>query len=356
MKTQLSYAYTSFKPVLWLLLIAPLLMWPATGLSQVPSTISIDPSMPDSQDGVTVKITDTWNNGCIPRNPVNYSLSGKVLRISATPAPPETICTQAFTPYTITKFVGKLPAGKVTIKYYVGNTFQFERDFTIKPAYGKLRFSSSVYGVAESFGSIMIAVVRSGGTDGLVTVKYRTVGQTATPDEDYEPVTGTLRFPDGTSLASFRIPIIKDDENEGDETVKLELFDATDGAELGSPRTAVLTILDAFQPPGGGGGNEEVCATFDLFAGILRIPAFNIGDQTYWLELKLVSFEPVTFDLADYGVSEEFIEGGAYYDLFANTLRVPCFDVGTTKYWLDLKILFGPPLQFELTGYGELEE
>jgi hypothetical protein len=354
-KTQLTYAHTSFKPILWLLLIAPLLLWPATGHSQIPSGISIDPSMPDSQDGVNVTINDTWNNGCVPGKPVTYKLTGKVLKITASPSS-ATFCTQAFSPYTITKFVGKLPAGTVTVEYYVGGTFQFRRNFTIEPAYGKLRFSSSVYGVSESFGSIMIAVVRSGGADGLVTVKYRTVGQTATPDEDYEPVSGTLRFPNGASLASFKIPIIRDDQNEGDETVKLELFDATDGAELGSPRTAVLTILDAFQPPGGGGGNEAVCATFDLFAGILRIPAFNIGDQTYWLELKLVSFEPVTFDLADYGVSDEFIEGGAYYDLFANTLRVPCFDVGTTKYWLDLKILFGPPLQFELTGYGELEE
>ena len=48
-----------------------------------------------------------------------------------------------------------------------------------------------------------------------VTVDYATTGVVARPGEDYRDVSGTLRFPAGTTEAHIRIPILGDDLNEG---------------------------------------------------------------------------------------------------------------------------------------------
>ena len=42
----------------------------------------------------------------------------------------------------------------------------------------------------------------------------------------------------------------------------------------------------------------------------------------------------------------------ATFNLFTNTLHVPCLEMGTS-YWLDLKLINTEPVQLELTGFGE---
>ena len=113
------------------------------------------------------------------------------------------------------------------------------------PTAGSFQFSLSTYSVNENGGSVTITVTRTGGSNGAVGVSYATSNGTATAGSDYTSTSGTLSWADGdTSSKTFSIPILDDSAYETDETVNLTLSSPTGGATLGSPSTAVLTIID----------------------------------------------------------------------------------------------------------------
>src|SRR5207237_3706562 len=111
---------------------------------------------------------------------------------------------------------------------------------------GVVPFSSATYTVNEGVlsGKAVIKVTRSGGSASGVTVNYSTGDGTATAGSDYTATSGTLTFGAGVTSKTFAIPIVKDTLDESDETVNLTLSNPTGGATLGTPDTAVLTIID----------------------------------------------------------------------------------------------------------------
>jgi hypothetical protein len=110
---------------------------------------------------------------------------------------------------------------------------------------GTLQFSAATYSVNENGGSATITVTRTGGSNGAVGVSYATSNGTATAGSDYTATSGTLSWANGdTASKTFSIPILDDSVYEGNETVNLTLTNATGGATLGSPSTAVLTIVE----------------------------------------------------------------------------------------------------------------
>ena len=110
---------------------------------------------------------------------------------------------------------------------------------------GSLQFNAASYTVAENGGSATITVIRTGGSDDRVTVDYATIGGTATSGSDYVGTMGTVTFATGdTGNRTFNITILDDVLVEGEETVSLALSNPTGGAVLGSPDTAVMTIID----------------------------------------------------------------------------------------------------------------
>ncbi|MGH8502891.1 MAG: Calx-beta domain-containing protein [Gammaproteobacteria bacterium] len=109
---------------------------------------------------------------------------------------------------------------------------------------GALEFGASSYTVAENAGGIAIAVTRSGGDDGAVSVGYTTSAGTATEGADYTFTNGSLNFADGKLRKTFFIPVIDDTDVEGNETVNLRLMNPDGGATLGTRDRAVLTIAD----------------------------------------------------------------------------------------------------------------
>src|SRR6185436_13065308 len=69
---------------------------------------------------------------------------------------------------------------------------------------------------------------------------------------DYTAVSQTVSFANGDAAdKTVTVPILDDAVYEGDETVNLALTTPTGGATLGSPNTAVLTILENETPPVG---------------------------------------------------------------------------------------------------------
>jgi subtilase family serine protease len=109
---------------------------------------------------------------------------------------------------------------------------------------GKVQFLTDSFSVNEADGQAQITVTRTGGWYGSVTVDYQSAGGTATPGEDYEAVSGTLTFAQGAREGYFYVDLYDDEITEGGETVILTLDNPTNGAELGLPDTAVLTIAD----------------------------------------------------------------------------------------------------------------
>jgi hypothetical protein len=111
---------------------------------------------------------------------------------------------------------------------------------------GSLQFSSAAYTVGENAGKATVTAKRTGGNFGTVTTQYATVvGGTATAGTDFTSTSGVLSWGDGDSSdKTFTVPIIDNSVNAPNKTINLSLSNVTNGATLGSPANAVLTIFD----------------------------------------------------------------------------------------------------------------
>jgi len=114
---------------------------------------------------------------------------------------------------------------------------------------GVLGFSSPTFSVTDNGGAATIAITRSGGSSGVVSVSYATSDGTATNGHDYTAVAGTLTLNDGVVSNSFTVPVISQSSSAPDKTVNLRLYVATGGATLGVTN-AVLTIINHNYLPG----------------------------------------------------------------------------------------------------------
>lgn len=110
---------------------------------------------------------------------------------------------------------------------------------------GELSFLMSSYRVAEDIGTAAIAVQRTDGSEGAVSLRCNTADGTAEAGSDFVATMNTLSWSDGdTANKLCTIPIINDTDAEDAETINLSLSNFTGGADPGSPTTAVLTIID----------------------------------------------------------------------------------------------------------------
>jgi len=108
-----------------------------------------------------------------------------------------------------------------------------------------VQFGLSSYTVTEG-GVATISVTRTGPTDSVATVQFATVdGDTATAGSDYLPVSGTLTFDVGKTVASFTVTTVQDTLFEPNETVVLQLSSpAPAGVLLGARSQATLVIVN----------------------------------------------------------------------------------------------------------------
>jgi len=114
---------------------------------------------------------------------------------------------------------------------------------------GTLEFSAVDYPVAEGDAgarTVTVAVRRTGGTLGAVSVDYSTSDGTATlGDNDYGDTWGTLNWADGDgSNKTFAVTVNGDVNVENREYFNLVLSNATGGATVGPQSMATVTIID----------------------------------------------------------------------------------------------------------------
>jgi hypothetical protein len=118
---------------------------------------------------------------------------------------------------------------------------------------GVLELGAAALGVAESGATLTVTVNRVGGSAGAITVDYATADGTATAGSDYTAAGGTLGFADGETTKTFDLTILDDAATpvfEGNETFTVSLGNPTGGATLGTPSSAVVTIVDDDPAPG----------------------------------------------------------------------------------------------------------
>jgi hypothetical protein len=95
------------------------------------------------------------------------------------------------------------------------------------------------------------------------------------------------------------------------------------------------------------------CATLDVLNGVLHIPCLQMEQASYWVDLFFASMSPLQMGLSDLGPVETRDAQSATFDFFTLTLHVPCFALQGISYWLDLGLISTDPIRFTLTGWGE---
>ena len=117
---------------------------------------------------------------------------------------------------------------------------------------GRVRFSAESYVVNEDAESIVITVLRSGGSEGNFAVNYQTQNITASSGKDYTSTSGALSWASGDANSkTFTVPILDDSLTESDETILLQLSGVVGTAKLGSPSSAQIKIMDDDEPVNG---------------------------------------------------------------------------------------------------------
>jgi hypothetical protein len=117
---------------------------------------------------------------------------------------------------------------------------------TAPPHPGTLSFASAGVSAAENSGSITLTVIRSGGSDGTITVHFSTQDATARAGIDYVPTSGTLTFLPAETTKTITVPLLNDPASDGTETFTVTLDSPTGGATVSEP-AAGLTVTDS--PP-----------------------------------------------------------------------------------------------------------
>jgi hypothetical protein len=119
------------------------------------------------------------------------------------------------------------------------------------PSAGSFSLSQAATVVDEGAGSLSVAIIRSGGSSGAVSVDLATIAGSAIPGDDYEAVSRTVSFADGEISSQLSIVIHEDSEFESDELFGIELSNTTGSATLQSPSSMQVTIRDNDLPQHG---------------------------------------------------------------------------------------------------------
>ena len=98
--------------------------------------------------------------------------------------------------------------------------------------------------VGEADGEVTLTVIMTPASSETVNVAYATANGTATAGEDYADTTGTLTFRLRSTRQTITVPVLDDEEEEGDETFSVTLSLVGDPDVEIAEGTATVTIRD----------------------------------------------------------------------------------------------------------------
>lgn len=172
--------------------------------------------------------------------PIDYNL--RVDKIIVDGIEKETEAPSVFSTGTWVGSLNRIQAGYQQSEWLNVNGY-FQYDAKVANP-GNIGLEQSVYAVREGVATADLFVTRFGGSDGTITVDYRTGDGTAVATRDYTTRSGTLSFAPGETRKRISIPIINDAAIESPETFSFVIENVTGGGTLLAPRTATVTITD----------------------------------------------------------------------------------------------------------------
>jgi hypothetical protein len=144
-------------------------------------------------------------------------------------------------------------------------------------ATGSIQLSATGYSVNQSAGTVSLAVNRTGGSSGPLSVTYATANGSAAAGIDFTAISGTLSWVDGeVASKSLSIPISNTTPFSGTKAFSLVLSGAA--GTLGSPSSAGITITGDAQA-----GSVQLSAssyTVAQSAGSVTITASRTGGSS----------------------------------------------------------------------------
>jgi len=145
------------------------------------------------------------------------------------------------------KFVFTAGSEDVVITYQcLGKGQPFFNGFRLYGGSATLQFESKASSAMELVTSAKIPVViNDAQADKTYTIDYAVTGGSAKNRNDYKLASGKLTFAPGTTTQHINLDIIDDDTHEDNETIVIELSNATGPKVLlGSPLKHTYTIID----------------------------------------------------------------------------------------------------------------
>lgn len=110
---------------------------------------------------------------------------------------------------------------------------------------GVLSFTQDSYSISEGATVARLMVRREAGSDGEVGLRWRTIGSSATPGEDFVAFDGASeRVQAGQQTAVLYIPVMSDAVPEHTELFYVEIDDPRGGASLGPITRATVILVD----------------------------------------------------------------------------------------------------------------
>lgn len=143
----------------------------------------------------------------------------------------------------------------LALKIYKGYAKISDKDKEIKVSIldddraGNIRFASTNYSVSEDGKEIEVYLKRQGLSLGPVSVTLETRDGSATANKDFKPVSKTVDWSIGNEKSlPVKIPIIDDQDVEGNEDFEVILKNPTNGAKIIGPTSEKITIIDNDRP------------------------------------------------------------------------------------------------------------
>ena len=200
-------------------------------------------------------------------------------------------------------------------------------DDTEDPA-GLFRFERPMYMIMEEMPFVTVTIVRTGGTNGEVSVDYFTDDDGAIAGEDYATQSGTLIFADGETEKTVTIPILDDAVAEDDERFWMYLENPTNGAAV-VVSGAQLIIRDNEPRPGSGDGLYAEYFDESDFTSLKRVRTDSTIDFDFGAGAP-ADLEPDTYSIRWTGQIESlFSEQYTFYTTSDDGVRL----------WIDGQLL-----------------
>ena len=156
-----------------------------------------------------------------------------------------------------------------TVEYDVKSIVVNLIDEDVTPEIGTFAINTAQTTISESAGSIVMNVVRSNGSDGIVVVRVRTVEGSALAGEDFTTVNEEITFNDGESEKAITVIILDDAKDENGTTAFSVVLEGS-GVEV-TTDTVTITLTDnddapIVTPPASdsGGGSSSILGLFGL--------------------------------------------------------------------------------------------